>query len=160
MRARPFASRGALALALLLLLLLLLPGLPAAAQPGQGTGALAAAAPAAPVAPPLPTNLPLRREGKQGEASSSWLLASGLLVVLAVGALALAGRRGSAALRGVLRQPTGQRGIERLASQSLTAQASVHAIRWQGEELLVACTPHEVQVLARRLATLADGDTK
>ncbi|HSV79493.1 MAG TPA: hypothetical protein VLK85_09850, partial [Ramlibacter sp.] len=142
MRAHPLASRGALALALLLLV-----RLPLAAEPGQGPGALAAAAPAAaPVAPALPPNLPLRREGTQGETSSSWLLASGLLVVLAVGALALAGRRGGAArlLRGALRQPTGQRGIERLASQALTAQASVHAIRWQGEELLVACTPHEV----------------
>ena len=155
---RPFASCGALALALLLVGLLM--GRPAAAQHAQGSAERAAAAPATPVAQNLPSHLPLRREGPNAEATSSWLLATGLLVALAVGAMAWAGRRGTTArlLRGALRQHAPQRGIERLASQALTAQASVHAIRWQGEELLVACTPSEVRVLARRLAPAADGD--
>ena len=40
--------------------------------------------------------------------------------------------------------------LVRLSSHSLTAQASVHAVRWRDEELLLGCTPAGVTVLARR----------
>jgi len=40
--------------------------------------------------------------------------------------------------------------LVRLSSHSLTAQASVHAVRWRDEELLLGCTPTGVTVLARR----------
>lgn len=40
--------------------------------------------------------------------------------------------------------------LVRLSSHPLTAQASVHAVRWRDEELLLGCTPHGVTVLARR----------
>jgi flagellar biogenesis protein FliO len=40
--------------------------------------------------------------------------------------------------------------LVRLSSHALTAQASLHAVRWRDEELLLGCTPNGVTVLARR----------
>lgn len=42
--------------------------------------------------------------------------------------------------------------LVRLSSHALTAQASVHAVRWRDQELLLGCTPGGVTVLARRPA--------
>ena len=36
------------------------------------------------------------------------------------------------------------------SSQALTPHASVHAVQWKGEEFLLACTPQQVTLVARR----------
>lgn len=75
------------------------------------------------------------------------------LLAVAAGVLVLR-RRGAGALlsgwSGV--RPDGMQ-VGKLASLPLTPQASVHAVRWNGEELLLGCTSHQVSVLARRPAT-------
>lgn len=50
------------------------------------------------------------------------------------------------------RDPPGGR-VLRLSSQPLTPQASVHVVRWDGEELLLGCTAQQVSLLARRTVT-------
>lgn len=52
----------------------------------------------------------------------------------------------------------GQRPIQRLASQALTPQASVHAVQWNGEEFLLGCTGQQVTLLARRSAPAPAGE--
>lgn len=47
-------------------------------------------------------------------------------------------------------------GIVRLSSQALTPQASVHALRWNGEDYLLACTSQEVTLLSRRPLTATE----
>ncbi len=49
--------------------------------------------------------------------------------------------------------PRDARGVpSRLGSVALTPQASVHVVKWHGEEYLLACTPQQVTVLSQRKA--------
>lgn len=120
---------------------------PAGAQPARGEAGSGSATPA------LPDNLPLKRDAAASrEPPGPWLPVALLLAVVAIGGVLVLRRhslagwtrswKGTGATRGV--------GITRLNSQALTAQASVHAVRWDGEEILLGCTAHAVTVLARR----------
>lgn len=100
-------------------------------------------------------NLPLRRDGAESGESGGWT--APLLVLSLAGAAGLwAGWRRLARRRLPADAAAGQR-IVRLWSQSLTPQASLHAVQWNGEELLIACTSAQVRVVARRAATLPEG---
>jgi flagellar biogenesis protein FliO len=96
----------------------------------------------------LPASMPLRRESDTPVVGSAWVSA---LALLAVG-----GAGGAWWWRRKSHNDAGHRTRARavqvvtLASRSLTPQASVHAIEWKGEELLVACTAQNVTVLSRR----------
>lgn len=93
------------------------------------------------------------RAGALGAAapgiSGGW---EGALAVLSLTA-ALGGwwawkrRGGPLRLRGARRGPAA---VVRLASQALTPQASLHAVEWNGEAYLVACTPQQVVLIARK----------
>lgn len=48
--------------------------------------------------------------------------------------------------------------VSRLCSRVLARGASVHVLRWEGEELLVGCTEQSMVVLARRPAEPAAGE--
>ena len=96
----------------------------------------------------LPASLPLRREGAP-ETGSSWMPPIALLAVAGAGG-AWAWWRRKARSRGLARSPER---ILRLSSQALTPQASVHAVQWNGEEFLLACTAQQVTLLSRRAAT-------
>jgi len=95
----------------------------------------------------LPGSLPLRRD-VASESAPGWKTP----VVL----LAIAGAGGAWALWRRKARPDGQtrspERIVRLSSQALTPQASVHAVQWNGEELLLACTAQQVTLLSRRAA--------
>lgn len=80
-----------------------------------------------------------------------------MLAVIGAGALWLARRR--APLR-LLRLPMRQEhaAAARLHSQSLTPQASVHVVQWNGEDLLLGCTAQQVTLLARRPAAGSPGE--
>ena len=54
------------------------------------------------------------------------------------------------------RSMAGGQGVVRLSSQALTPHASVHAVRWNGEDYLLACTSQEVTLVARRPVTAAE----
>jgi flagellar biogenesis protein FliO len=96
----------------------------------------------------LPASMPLRRESDTPVVGSAWVSALALLVVGGAGG-AWWWRRKSHNDAG---HRTRARAVQvvTLASRSLTPQASVHAIEWKGEELLVACTAQNVTVLSRR----------
>lgn len=86
--------------------------------------------------------LPLRRESAD---DPSMLGAWGFLLLLgAVASAAVWMRR--------TRKPASAAtvSLEKLESVSLTAQVSLHVVRWGSEEVLVACAPGAVQVLSRR----------
>lgn len=103
----------------------------------------------APVASAPLASLPLRRDTVREGDTGGWFPA-GAAVALLVGAAAwAASRRWPWRAAGPAHPPPG---LVRVASQSLTAQASVHAIRWNGEEILVACSAQQVTVLARQPA--------
>jgi flagellar biogenesis protein FliO len=53
----------------------------------------------------------------------------------------------------------GDPAVTRLSSQALTPHASVHAVQWNGEEFLLACTPQQVTVLAHRPVAADPGGT-
>jgi hypothetical protein len=137
-------------LACLCCLALPMPGIGAqASEPSLAAGV----APPADARASLPAALPLRREPVTALPNAPWLGACGTLAVFAVGGTLLVGRRRKWAwlrLRG--ERPQGARDLVRLASQPLTAQASLHAIRWHGEDLLLGCTPQQVTLLARHPA--------
>jgi len=98
-------------------------------------------------ASPLPASLPLRREAAS-EAGSAWTPPVALLAIAGAGGAWVLWRRRA--------RPGGQiqgpERIVRLSSQALTPQASVHAVLWNGEELLLACTAQNVTLLSRRAA--------
>ena len=107
----------------------------------------------------LPAALPLRREPANTGAAPSWLAASGALALLALGGTVLVGRRRQWAwLQAGRARASPGRELVRISSQALTSQASLHTVRWNGEELLLACTPQQVTLLARRPAVAAPGD--
>lgn len=111
--------------------------------------------PATAAATPLPAQLPLRRADQEAAVTSlGWRSLFLLLMVGAGGGAWLLWRRGmvpgggEASLHG--RLPGELPAVRRLSSHALTPQASVHAVRWQGEELLLGCTAQQVTLLARR----------
>lgn len=101
-------------------------------------------------APSLPAQLPLRRDGQEGSGTPvlGWRAASLLLLAGGAGGWLL-WRRGLL-VRGTAPPPRGAPAVQRLSSQALTPQASVHSVRWQGEDLLLGCTAQQVTLLARR----------
>lgn len=119
---------------------------PARAQPQTGQAAPGSTAPA------LPQTLPLRRDAPATGESGSWLPAALLVAVITAGGALVLRRRGLAGWAQLRKGASATRGggIARLSSQALTAQASVHAVRWGSEEILLGCTAHAVTVLARR----------
>jgi flagellar biogenesis protein FliO len=60
--------------------------------------------------------------------------------------------------RALARSPREGHAVQRLSSQALTPQASVHTVRWQGEDLLLGCTAQQVTLLARRPTGPSDGE--
>lgn len=109
------------------------------------------AAPASAQVPrPLPKELPLKREVAPTEQGSSWAALFILLGLAGAAAVFALRRRGAAGLLKAWQGGRSVPGIERVASQPLTPHASVHAVRWNGEELLLGCTSTQVTVLARR----------
>lgn len=126
-----------------LVLALCLACVPAGAQ-GSAAGSLA-------------SNLPLRRDAASATETGSWTT-SGLLVALTGAAGAWAWWRRSARRRPAAASDAGKTAIQRLASQALTPQASVHAVRWNGEELLLGCTAQQVTLLSRKPVAPLQGD--
>lgn len=103
----------------------------------------------------LPGSLPLRRDPEGGAAGGIWT-PSLLLLGLAVAAGGYAWwRRGAAQASSPGRRADAA--VTRLSSQPLTPHASVHAVQWNGEEFLLACTAQQVTVLARRPADRGEG---
>lgn len=108
-------------------------------------------------APSLPAQLPLLREGKEGNRSAGvgWRAATMLLLAGGVGGWLLWRRGLLLRAASPARAPRAAHSVLRLSSQALTPQASVHSVRWQGEDLLLGCTAQQVTVLARRPADAA-----
>lgn len=103
----------------------------------------------------LPDSLPVRRDVQLPTEDGPWLPALALLgVAAAAGGFALWRRGGAAGRAGSARRD--EAGVARLSSQALTPHASVHAVRWDGQEFLLACTAQQVTLLARR--TLPPGE--
>jgi hypothetical protein len=109
----------------------------------------------------LLATLPLRRDPANAAIFPSWLAATGALTLLALGGTVLVGRhrKWPWLLAGKAPAVAG-RELVRISSQALTAQASLHAVRWNGEELLLACTPQQVTLLARRPIAPLQGDAE
>ena len=80
---------------------------------------------------------------------------AGLLAAIAQRWLAQCRAAGSLRLR---RRSRNEGALVRLSSQALTPHASVHAVRWKGEELLIGCTAQHVTLLSRRPASPVQGD--
>lgn len=129
----------------------LLGGLPPGVSFAQAPAASAPAS--AQAGRPLPADLPLKRDVPGQAEGPPWLALLALLALAGGAGLLLLRRRGAAGLLRAWQRPQGGAGIERLASHPLTPQASVHAVRWHGEELLLGCTGTQVTVLARHPAT-------
>lgn len=124
----------------------------AQAQPA----AAGSSAPASTEVPRLPKDLPLRRDTAAETQGPPWF-AFLVLIGLAAGAgVFVLRRRGAAGLFQGWQRGRAVSGIERIASQALTPHASVHAVCWNGEEVLLGCTSTQVTVLARR-AVASDG---
>ena len=98
----------------------------------------------------LPAHLPLKRDPADASEGSPWVM---LLVLLGLSAGAgwlVLRQRGAESLLRAWRVPKAKAGIERIGSEVLTPQASVHVLRWQDEDLLLACTATQVTLLSRR----------
>jgi hypothetical protein len=106
-----------------------------------------------------PGGLPLRKEPDMAE-TSLWVPALLLLACVAVAGGILAWQRGGGVFTAMVKHlPRETRGAPaRVASLALTAQASVHVVRWQDDELLVGCSGQQVTVLATRKASAGPGD--
>lgn len=97
----------------------------------------------------LPAGLPLVRDADRQREQGGWalpLLAATLAGAGGAWTLWRRGRRQAARSQG----PGARARLVRLSSQALTAQATLHAVQWNGEELLLACTGQQVSVIARR----------
>jgi flagellar biogenesis protein FliO len=129
---------------------------PAVAQPVPAPAAQASA----PASTPALSNIPLRRdEPARSEGPSMLVVVAVLSVLVAIATFAMR-RRGAQGLLRAWQQRSGvpTADITRMASQPLTAQTSIHVVRWNDEELLLGCTPQQVTLLARRPVHSA-GDT-
>ncbi len=89
--------------------------------------------------------------------SGGWEAAFAVLSLTAAagGLWAWRRRSGPRRLHGARRGPAA---VVRLASQALTPQASVHAVEWNGEAYLLACTPQQVVLLAHKTIPRAEGE--
>ncbi|HEX7888048.1 MAG TPA: flagellar biosynthetic protein FliO [Ramlibacter sp.] len=92
-------------------------------------------------------NLPMRAEPGPIDGALPSVLAW-LGVAGAAGGFWWWVRAGSRALR--RKGSADGQAIVRLSSQALTPHASVHAVRWNGEEYLLACTSQEITLVSRR----------
>lgn len=98
----------------------------------------------------LPAALPLRRDNTPVD-EGGWKTPVSILLLAGAGGAWVAWRRlGRGRIRST--EPISALHIVRLSSQPLTQQASLHAVQWNGEELLLACTAQNVSVVARRAA--------
>lgn len=100
----------------------------------------------------MPRSLPLKRDEATPQGTSSWISIALLLAVVAAGGALVVRRPGTLRWLAVRQGKAGSAGsgVARMSSQPLTTQASLHAVRWGGEELLLGCTAHSITVLARR----------
>lgn len=105
----------------------------------------------------LPGSLPVRRQGDvQGGFGWGPFAGLGLLAVGAAGWWAWTRQKGR---RGPRTRPGETVAVVRLSSQALTPQASVHAVRWNGQEYLLGCTAQHVTLLSRREVMRTEGET-
>jgi hypothetical protein len=100
--------------------------------------------------------LPLRREPAEDAA---WVPALWMLGAIAAGGAWIVVRRKGLptwrAVRAGLQPPRAT--LVRLSSHALGGAASVHAVRWHDEELLIGCSAQHLVVLARRPAASSPG---
>jgi hypothetical protein len=100
----------------------------------------------------------LRRDLAVGAQGTGWGSSLGLLALAGAagaGLLWWKTARPRRALAGARSEPAA---LVRLSSQPLTPHASVHTVRWNGEEFLVGCTAQAVTLLSRRSADGAAGE--
>lgn len=111
----------------------------------------------------IPPEIPVRRASEHpvsGAAPLRWVLILG--VALVAGIVLVQGRRRAAAPRGAaplglgsslgrwLRGAGADGGARLVQSIRLTPRASVHVLRWEGEDWLLACGEGPVTLLGRR----------
>lgn len=126
----------------------------------QGTASTVAAGDAPGASPgKLPISLPVRRDSGDSQGGMGWspLVGLGSLAVGAGGWWVWARQAGRRRIRNLSGQAAA---IVRLSSQALTPHASVHTVRWNGEEYLLGCTSQEVTLLSRRQATPTEGEAR
>jgi hypothetical protein len=142
----------ALQLGALVLLAAATVGAQGAVEPSAGVSMPAASSRAG-----LPATLPVKREAVLTPDTAA--------LNPAIAVLSIAGAAGGFWLwrRGAARSLGRQLGMRRqgaapvrISSQALTPHASVHAVKWRGEEYLVACTSQHVTLLSRKAA--GDGE--
>jgi flagellar biogenesis protein FliO len=100
---------------------------------------------------PLPSSLPLRRDAAEASPHMGWWPSLVLLTLAGAGGAWTLRRRARRGTTTAARKGEDRHAV-RVSSQALTAHASVHVVRWNGEELLVGCTAQQLQLLARRNA--------
>ena len=103
----------------------------------------------------LPVSLPLRRDPPDLAPSFAWAPLAALLAAAGVAGIWLARQRWKAGAKTRV-DAAREEALTRLSSQALTSQASLHVVRWNGEELLVACTSQQVMLLSRRTLHLPE----
>jgi hypothetical protein len=100
--------------------------------------------------------LPLRREAtSDGSLAESLVWAALLVAALAASGFLIVQRKnrtGTNAGRSWLRPAAKPWLPKPLGRISLTQQCSLHVVEWNGEELLLGCTPQAVSLLKRRSA--------
>lgn len=106
----------------------------------------------------LPSSLPLRRDLPLGSEPKDWTPSFALLAFVGAAGAGMLWWRTGRARRTFGRARPEPAAVLRLSSQALTPHASVHAVRWNGEELLVGCTAQAVTLLSRRNADGAEGE--
>jgi hypothetical protein len=108
-------------------------------------------------ATPLPGSLPLRRDAEPVSDRAVWTPSLLLLGLAAAGGGVVWWRRSGGRTHS-LPARRAEHTLARVSSQALTPHASVHSIRWHGEEFLVGCTSQQVTLLARRAVQSGVGD--
>ena len=141
--------------------------LAAAAQPARAADVPVRADARAEAEPPrrptLPDAIPVKRDGILEDETPRRSEHLPSLVIAAVGGIALLAlicrKRlpSSSFLRARRTARAGHGSIEVLSTARLTAQASVHVVRWREREILLACTPQGVQQLGARTGSSSNG---
>lgn len=106
----------------------------------------------------LPSNLPLRRDLAVGSERTGWTPSFALIAFVGAAGAGMFWWKTTRARRAFGGPRSDTTAVLRLSSQALTPHASVHAVRWNGEEYLVACTSQSVTLLSRRNADGAAGE--